>query len=106
MLKEHYPLVIRSEELDLHGVDLLVVDDGWAFGIALSVQTKAAHQWQDVKQRRHHDPPGLPVLYLYVDQNGYRVGDFWLHSPAQVDDVWAIIGEQKADRVKGPESRH
>jgi hypothetical protein len=100
VLKEHYPLVIRSEELDLHGVDLLVVDDGLAFGIALSVQTSAAHRWQQVKQRRHPDPPGLPVLYLYADAQGYRVGAFWLHHPDQVDEVWTFVSQEKGKRAQ------
>lgn len=100
VLKEHYALVIRSEELDLHGVDLLVVDDGWAFGIALSVQTPAAHRWQEVKQRRHPDPPGLPVLYLYADAKGYRIGDFWLHHPDQAEEVWAFISQEKRKRSR------
>jgi hypothetical protein len=100
ILKEHYPLVIRSEELDLHGVDLLVVDEGLAFGIALSVQTTTAHRWQDVKQRRHPDPPGLPVLYLYAAVTGYRIGEFWLHHPDQVEEVWAFISQEKAKRAK------
>jgi len=100
VLKEHYPLVIRSEELDLHGVDLLVVDEGLAFGVALSVQTDAAHRWQQVKQRRHPDPPGLPVLYLYADPSGYRIGEFWLHHPDQADEVWAFIRQEKARRAR------
>ena len=98
VLKEHYPLVIRSEELDLHGVDLLVVKDGLAFGIALSVQTSAAHRWQEVKQRRHPDPPGLPVLYLYADATGHRIGEFWLHHPDQVTEVETFINQQKSKR--------
>lgn len=91
VLKEHFSLVVRSEELDLHGVDLLVVDRGRAYGVALSVQTEAAHAWQAVKQRRHPDPPDLPVLYLYARPDGFRIGRFWLHPPEQVREVRAFM---------------
>jgi hypothetical protein len=96
VLKEHFPLVVRSEELDLHGVDLLVVQDGRAYGIALSVETTAAHEWQRVKQQRHPDPPGLPVLYLYARPDQYRIGRFWLHPPEQVEEVRAFIRRTRA----------
>jgi hypothetical protein len=98
VLKEHFPLVVRSEELDLAGVDLLVVEDGRAYGVALSVQTDAAHEWQRVKEQRHPIPPGLPVLYLYAGSAGYRVGRFWLHPPEQVAEVKAFIAECRARR--------
>lgn len=96
VLKEHFPLVVRSEELDLHGVDILVVENGRAYGVALSVQTDAAHAWQAVKQRRHPDPHGLPVLYLYARSDGYRIGRFWLHPPEQVAEVRTFIDRRIA----------
>ncbi len=88
MLREHYPIVVRSEELDLNGVDLLIVEQGRAYGIALSVETEAAHSWQRVKQRRHPESPErLPVLYLYAKRSEYRIGNFWLHHP----DQWKLV---------------
>ncbi len=88
VLKEHFPIVIRSEELDLNGVDLLVVDGRRAYGIALSVETEAAHSWQETKQHRHPDSPDhLPVLYLYARRGEYTVGRFWLHHLEQWKEV-------------------
>ena len=106
VLREHFPIVVRSEELDLNGVDLLVVERGRAYGIALSVETGAAHSWQQVKQRRHPDEPAqLPILNLYVNPGEYVTGSFWLHNPARwtvvrrwiddlnnLDDIIGIIG--------------
>lgn len=88
VLKEHFPFVVRSEELDLHGVDILVIENGSAYGIALSVATTSAHHWQAIKQVRHPDSPEhLPVLYLYARSNEYKVGDFWLHHPDRWKEV-------------------
>jgi len=92
VLKEHFPIVVRSEELDLNGVDLLVVDKGRAYGVALSVPTNSARSWQKVKQVRHPDSPEhLPVLYLYAKPDEYPVGQFWLHHPEQWMQVRAWI---------------
>jgi hypothetical protein len=45
-------LVIRSEELDLHGVDLLIVDERLAFGIALKeARTPASNRRPEVVTR-------------------------------------------------------
>lgn len=101
VLKEHFPFVVRSEELDLHGVDLLVIESGCAYGIALSVATTSAHHWQAVKQVRHPDSPEhLPVLYLYAHSNEYKIGGFWLHHPDRWREVrdWIDVIRDRLDR--------
>ena len=98
VLKEHFPVVVRSEELDFNGVDLLVVEHGRAYGIALSVPTNRACSWQKVKQIRHPGcPEHLPVLYLYASSEEYPVGQFWLHHPEQWKQVRAWIDTVRYD---------
>ena len=96
VLKEHFPIVVRSEELDLNGVDLLVVDGGRAYGIALSVETEAAHYWHQIKLSRHPDcPKHLPILYLYARRGEFTIGRFWLHHPEQWIGVRSWIEDNR-----------
>src|SRR5258708_16796101 len=96
VLKEHFPLVVRSEQLDLDGVDILVVEGGRAYGIALSVETSAAHAWQSVKEKRHpQSPETLPVLFLYARRTDFCVGRFWLHYPDQWLEVRRWIDDYR-----------
>lgn len=100
VLKEEFTLVVHAEEMDLHGIDLLVVERCIACGVCLATNTQRAHDWQAVKKQRHPDPPGLPILHLYVDQNdALRIGHFWLHPPSQVDEVRAMIERARANLI-------
>jgi hypothetical protein len=95
LLRERFAVVIHDEGLDHAGVDLLVVDGCFAVGLALSVNTAQARSWRDVKQRRHSDPPGLPILDVFAEPEAYRVGAFWLHPPTLADEVEAFIERER-----------
>jgi len=87
----NFSLVVHSTDLDLEGIDILVVEEGIAAGLRLSVQTPAAAFWKVIKAKRHPIPRGLAVLDLEAKPDGYRIGQFWLHSPDQVDVVRAFV---------------
>lgn len=92
--KEHFPIVVRSEELDLHGLDLMLVESGQAFSIALSVPTVRARSWQRVKRVRHPDSPEhLPVLCLYAEPDEYAIGQVWLHHLEQWKQIQRWIDD-------------
>jgi hypothetical protein len=75
-------------DLDMLGVDLLVLDHGCALGIEMSVQTDTAADWQLVKHRRHAALPGLEMLELKADpMSAPRIGPFWVHP---LGDVWTV----------------
>lgn len=74
--------------LDMAGVDLLVLDRGFALGVALSVSTDSAAAWQAVKRRRHPPLTGMVMVQLDVDPvQAPRVGPFWVHP---LSDVWVV----------------
>jgi hypothetical protein len=96
-LRDSFDLVVRQDRLDFDGVDFLLVDQGEAFGLGLSVNTERAHAWQAVKRRRHPLPVGLPILDIAPTPD-YRVGAFWLHAPTQVEEIQAFITRERAGR--------
>jgi hypothetical protein len=96
LLREQFPIVLHDEGLDHAGVDLLVVDGAFAVGLALMVDTPQARNWRLVKQRRHPDPPGLPILEVHAEPQAYRVGAFWLHPPTLADEVAAFIERERS----------
>ena len=95
LLRERFPVVVWSEYLDHHGVDLLVVDAWFAVGVALSTDTPLSHRWRQVKQQRHPDPPGLPILEVWAEPCAYRVGPFWLHPPTLLDEVASFLKREQ-----------
>jgi hypothetical protein len=102
-LRAHFPLVLRAHALDQAGLDFVLVDDGEAFGLALSVQTGAARDWAKVKQRRHPLPAGLPLLELYLDLDTCPTlptgpKPLALHPLEQVDEVEDWIAALRAER--------
>lgn len=90
VLREHFHTVITSADLDLAGVDFVVIVKGRWYGVGLSTNTQRAHDWHVVKETRHKHPP-FPVLDLYVEPNRYKVGAFWLHSVEHVEEIEAFI---------------
>lgn len=96
VLREHFLVVVRAHWLDLSGLDFLLVEDGRPYGLGLSVETTTAHRWAGRKAVRHPPPAHIPVLQLYVRPHAYVIGDFWLHHPAQVEEVRAFIAREAA----------
>jgi hypothetical protein len=95
LLRERFPVVVHGENLDHAGVDILVVDRWFAVGLALMVNTPGARTWRLVKQQRHPDPPGLPILGVYADPEDFRVGPFWLHAPTLIEETAAFLDQQR-----------
>jgi hypothetical protein len=95
LLRTRFPWVLRGDELDLAGLDFLILRDGRGYGVGLSTESEEGHRWHAVKAERHGELP-VPVLDLYVEAGAYRVGDFWLHPPEDVDRVEAFIAHQQA----------
>jgi hypothetical protein len=103
VLRAHFPLVLRAELLDLEGLDFVLIEQGCAYGLTLSVQTAPAHHWAAVKRRRHPLPAGLPVHSLYLDlEDCLRLPtapkELALHRPEQVREVRAWIAEVEGER--------
>jgi hypothetical protein len=62
LLQEHFDLVIWSDKLDReYGVDLVLIHDRLAYGLALSVSGYRSRVWQERKQYRHPPPEALPL---------------------------------------------
>ena len=95
LLRLRFPWVLRGDELDLAGLDFLILRRGRGYGVGLSTETEDARRWQGVKEGRHGELP-VPVLDLYAEPDRYRVGDFWLHPPEDVDLVEAFIAREEA----------
>src|SRR5205823_3483388 len=84
LLRSRFRWVFRGDELDMAGIDLLLLRNGRAYGIGLSTETAEGRQWHERKQARHGELP-VPVLDLYVEQErSLIIGDFWLHPPEDV----------------------
>lgn len=94
LLRTRFRWVLRSEELDLAGLDFLILRQGRGYGVGLSTETEDAHHWREVKDERQGELP-VPVLELYAEPDRHRVGDFWLHPPEDVDQVEAFITRQQ-----------
>lgn len=95
VLRSRFPWVYRGHQLDMAGIDFLVLENGRGYGVGLSVETEQGHLWHAVKERRHADLP-VPVIDLYAAPGQYMVGRFWLHPPSDVDKVVAFIAEEEA----------
>jgi hypothetical protein len=74
----------------------MILHSGRGYGVGLSTETEAARHWREVKDGRHAALP-VPILDLYAKSDRYRVGDFWLHPPEDVDLVEAFIARQEAE---------
>ena len=103
VLRAHFPLVLRGQMLDLEGLDFVLVEDGCAYALALSVRTGAAQEWAAVKRRRHPLPYGLPLRELSLDLDDClslptAPRALALHRPEQVDEVRNWIREVAAQR--------
>jgi hypothetical protein len=106
VLREHFPLVLRAQALDLEGFDFVLIEQGSAYALALSVQTASAQEWATVKRRRHPLPAGLPLRELYLDQDDCLLlptqpRSLALHRPEQIQEVedWivAVQHERRAE---------
>lgn len=89
---EHFPDAWHDEDMDHHGIDILVSNGRKVVGVAVAVRTDAVTYWERVKNVRN--PPPMPVLHLYVNsEDAYFVGlsNVWLHPPAQVEEVAAFL---------------
>lgn len=99
MLRERFEHAYQSPRLDMDGFDFLILDDGRAFGVGLSVDTPSALEWQAVKRRRHSVPP-IPILDIYVDRETCReVGRFWLHPASDIEQIEAWIEHEKTRQI-------
>ena len=92
LLQEHFDLVIWSDKLDReHGVDLLVIHEGMAYGLALSVSGYSSRAWQERKQYRHPPPETLPLCRIDAPISDFRSGKLWLHGADDLRKVRAFI---------------
>jgi hypothetical protein len=98
LLREHFDLVLRGHVLDMRGLDFLIIQDGYAYGLGLSVDTQAARDWAQVKLRRNPPVRGIPLLNLAVQRNACTVGQFWLHHPREAEQVSIFIRNERAQR--------
>jgi hypothetical protein len=96
LLRLRFRWVLRGDELDLSGLDFLILHHGRGYGVGLSTETEDARRWREVKDERQGELP-VPVFELYARPDQYRVGDFWLHAPEDVDQVEAFIARQDAE---------
>jgi hypothetical protein len=103
VLRGRFPLVLRGHDLDLDGLDFVLIEMGSAYGLSLSVETAPARSWASVKRRRHPLPSGLPVRELYLDLDDAlslptAPKALLLHRPAQIHDVESWIADVQAER--------
>jgi hypothetical protein len=95
VLRSRFPWVYRGHQLDLAGLDFLILEGGRGYGVGLSVETTQGRLWHEVKDKRHAELP-VPVLDLYAEPGQYMVGRFWLHPPSDVEQVAGFIASEEA----------
>jgi hypothetical protein len=78
--------VLWLAALDERGLDLLVLDEGRAVGVALSTDTERGRFWRGVKGHRAPPLRGLPIVSLNASPS-CRVGPFWVHPQSDVQRV-------------------
>jgi hypothetical protein len=94
LLQDHFDWVGRGEWVDLAGLDFVIFQDGFVFGLADSVQTSAASEWQQVKRRRHPPLAGVPIYDLHVAPGRHQVGKFWLHDGCQAAEIQRLVEKE------------
>jgi hypothetical protein len=62
LLRDQFDLVLRGHVLDMRGLDFLIIQNGRAYGLGLSVDTQAARDWAEVKLRRNPPVRGIPIF--------------------------------------------
>jgi|SRR4051794_20813318 len=107
LLQEHFDLVIWSEKLDReHGLDLVLIHEGRAFGLALSVSGYRSRAWQERKRYRHPPPETLPICQIDAPIGDFRGGRLWLHGADDLRKVHAFVSSgmharrREADSVR------
>jgi hypothetical protein len=95
LLRARFRWVFRGDDLDMAGIDFLVLEGGRGYGVGLSTETEDGRRWHEVKDTRHGALP-VPLIDLYAEPDRYVIGDFWLHPPEDVDLVEAFIARQQA----------
>jgi hypothetical protein len=95
LLRARFRWVFRGDELDMAGLDFLILRGGRAYGVGLSTETEGGRGWQERKGARHGELP-VPVLDLYAEPDRHVIGDFWLHPAEDVDRVETFIARQEA----------
>jgi hypothetical protein len=96
LLQEHFDLVIWNDKLDREcGVDLLLIHEGMAYGLALSVSGYRSRAWQERKQYRHPPPDKLPLCRIDAPINDFRSGRLWLHGADDLRKVSAFIASSQ-----------
>jgi hypothetical protein len=94
LLRGRFQWVFRGDELDLAGIDFLILREGRAYGVGLSTETERGRRWHEVKDARHGELP-VPVVDLYAEPDRHVIGDFWLHPPEDVDEVESFIARSE-----------
>lgn len=99
LLQEHLDLVIWSEKLDReYGVDLVVIHEGRAFGLALSVSGYRSQAWQERKRYRHPPPESLPICRIDAPIGDFRGGKLWLHGDDDLRTVSEFVRSGMRER--------
>src|SRR5919201_4760495 len=70
LLRLRFPWVLRGDELDLAGLDFLILRHGRGYGVGLSTESEEACRWRRVKDGRHGELP-VPVLDLFAASGRY-----------------------------------
>jgi hypothetical protein len=91
-LQEHFDLVIWNDRLDQqHGIDLLLIQEGRTFGLALSVSGYRSQAWQERKRYRHPPPETLPICQIDAPIGDFRGGKLWLHGGGDLRKVHEFV---------------
>jgi hypothetical protein len=101
LLKQQFDLVLRGDVVDHMGIDFLIVHQGRAYEVDLSVGTRSAAEWSVVKNRRHPKVPNLPVYRIEAGRGSRRVGRFWLHDARDVERLKAEIKRTSTGNTEG-----
>lgn len=102
LLQEHFDLVIWDDRLDReYGLDLVLVHESMAYGLALSMSGYRSRAWQERKQYRHPTPDVLPICRIEAPLQDFRPGQLWLHGDGDLRRVSTFIASSKLHRRRG-----
>lgn len=99
LLKKIFNIVIYKEELDISGIDYIIMYKGHRFNIHAFIDTKNSLYWRGIKNGRHNFKGNHLDITLDLSK-GKRVGKFILYTD---NDIYKLRGQMDEILRRGNE---